>query len=191
MNPALLFVLTNFNKKQLAIVLVSLATIVALPFMAVFSLGTGALSFLAGSDSSDTIYAVSMDVQGFYEGPEIEGDTYAWGNCTYWAFAMRLKYGDPIPTTWGNANTWDDNARLDGYLVDHTPAVGAVYQTDAGDLGHVAYVIAVDPVTGDWTISEMNAQGLNVVDTRTFKASAALFANFIHDKGSKNVLGGL
>lgn len=191
MNPALAFVLTNFNKKQIGIALVSLAVIVALPFMAVFSLGTGALSFLAGSDSSDTVYAISTEVQGFYEGPEIEGDTYAWGNCTYWAFALRLKDGNPIPTTWGNANTWDDRARADGYLVDHTPAVGAVYQTDAGDLGHVAYVSKVDPITGDWTISEMNAQGLNVVSTRTFKAGAALFANFIHDKSAKNDLGAL
>ena len=31
-------------------------------------------------------------------------------------------------------------------------------------LGHVAYVSAVDPVTGDWTISEMNVHGLDVVE---------------------------
>ena len=181
MNPALVLAV-GFNKKLIALVLATLVVIVALPFMAVFSLGSGALAFLMGSDGTDTVYAISIDVQGFYEGPEVAGDTYAWGNCTYWAFAMRLKYGDPIPTTWGNANTWDDRAEADGYLVDHTPTVGAVYQTDAGDLGHVAYVSAVDPATGDWTISEMNAQGLNVVDTRTFKAGTAIFYNFIHDK---------
>jgi surface antigen len=185
-NPALILTVASFNKRTIALVLATLVVIVALPSMALFSLGAGALSFLMGSDGSDTAYAISTDVQGLYEGPEVEGDTYAWGNCTYWAYAMRLKYGDPIPTTWGNANTWDDRAEADGYVVDHTPAVGAVYQTDAGDLGHVAYVSAVDTVTGDWTISEMNAKGLDVVSTRTFKAGAATLNNFIHDKANNN-----
>lgn len=186
MNPALILTVAGFNKKTIALVLAALAVIVALPFMALFSLGTGTLSFLMGSEGSDTVYAVSTDVQGLYEGPEIEGNTYAWGNCTYWAYALRLKYGNPIPTTWGNANTWDDRAIADGYVVDHTPAVGAVYQTDAGDLGHVAFVSNVDPETGDWTISEMNVKGLDVVSSRTFKAGAGLFYNFIHDKADNN-----
>ena len=186
MNPALILTIGSFNKKTIATVLVVLTVILALPFMAFFSLGTGTLSFLMGSDGSDTAYAISTDVQGLYEGPEIEGDTYAWGNCTYWAYALRLKYGNPIPTTWGNANTWDDRAIADGYVVDHVPAVGAVYQTDAGDLGHVAFVSVVDPKTGDWTISEMNAKGLDVVSTRTFKTDAAPYYNFIHDKASSN-----
>lgn len=186
MNPALILTVASFNKKTIALVLATLAVILALPFMAFFSLGTGTLSFLMGSDGTDTAYAISTDVQGLYEGPEIEGDTYAWGNCTYWAYALRLKYGNPIPTTWGNANTWDDRAIADGYVVDHTPAVGAVYQTDAGDLGHVAFVSIVDPKTGDWTISEMNAKGLDVVSTRTFMAGAAIFNNFIHDRANSN-----
>lgn len=186
MNPALILTVVGFNKKTIALVLATLTVIVALPIVALFSLGSGALSFLMGSDGSDTAYAISTDVQGLYEGPEVEGDTYAWGNCTYWAFALRLKYGDPIPTTWGNANTWDDRAEADGYVVDHLPAVGAIYQTDAGALGHVAYVSAVDSTSGDWTISEMNANGLDVVDTRTFKAGSAIFYNFIHDKVAIN-----
>lgn len=186
MNPALILTVASFNKKTIAIVLAALTVIMALPFMAFFSLGTGTLSYLMGSDGSDTAYAISTDVQGLYEGPEIEGDTYAWGNCTYWAYALRLKYGNPIPTTWGNANTWDDRALADGYVVDHTPTAGAVYQTDAGDLGHVAFVSSVDAKTGEWTISEMNAKGLDVVSSRTFKSEAALYYNFIHDKVSSN-----
>lgn len=182
MNPALLLTVANFNKKTIALIVTTLAVVVALPFMAFFSLGAGTLAFLMGDDGTDIAYAISTDVQGLYEGPEVEGNTYAWGNCTYWAFALRLKYGNPVPTTWGNANTWDDRAKADGYLVDHTPAVGAVFQTDDGNLGHVAYVSAVDAKTGDWTISEMNAKGVNVVSTRTFKAGSAIFYNFIHDK---------
>lgn len=180
MNPVLILTITGTSKKQLMVVLAALTAIVALPFMAVFSMGDDTLSFLSNSDSNDTVYAVSTTVEGFYEGPEVAGDTYAWGNCTYWAFALRLKAGSPIPTTWGNADTWDDRAKQDGYLVDHNPTVGAVYQTDSGDLGHVAYVSVVDPVTGDWTISEMNVKGLNIVGTRTFKAATAKFYNFIH-----------
>lgn len=189
MNPALILTVSSFNKKTLALVLATLAVIVALPFMALFSLGTGALSFLMGGDGSDTANAVSTDVQGLYEGPEIEGDTYAWGNCTYWAYAMRLKYGDPIPTTWGNADTWSFYARLQGYNVDQTPTVGAIMQSSTDTVygpGHVAYVTKVDSLTGAWTISEMNAKGLDIVDTQTYPASKAAQYSFIHDKASNN-----
>ena len=108
-------------------------------------------------------------------------NTYAWGNCTWWVYAMRKWAGSPIPTIWGNANTWDDNAGAQGYVVNNTPAVGAVFQTDAGDYGHVAYVISIS-ITGDWTISEMNAPKLNVVSQRTFSKDAAEHYTFIHNK---------
>lgn len=179
MNPSIVvFGVAGYNpKRTIAIVLATLVVILSLPFMAVMSMGTDVLSFLAGTPD-----AKAAETQGFYMGGEVPGDTYAWGNCTYWAFAMRLWAGDPIPTTWGNANTWDDRARADGYVVDHTPSVNAVFQTDGGDLGHVAYVIKVDDVTGDWTISEMNAPHYNVVSQRTFSKDSAQYYTFIHDK---------
>ena len=188
MTPALVVAVFSVNKKYLAIVLVSLAVIVALPFMAVFSLGTSTLTFLFNSDSSDSISAISTTTQGLYEGPEIAGDTYAWGNCTWWAYAMRLKANDPIPTTWGNAATWAPRALLDGYIVNGTPSPGAIMQTpnSAGGLGHVAYVTTVNSTTGTWTISEMNVKGLDVVDITTYPAAAAANYNFIHDKAPKN-----
>jgi len=49
-------------------------------------------------------------------------------------------------------------------------------------LGHVAYVTAVDPITGAWTISEMNVEGLDIVDLKTYPASAATGFSFIHGK---------
>lgn len=177
MNLAALTLVTNSTKKQISLLLVTMAVVLSLPFMAVFSMGSGALQFLAGTPNAEAAATL-----GFYMGGPVLGDTYAWGNCTYWAFAMRLWAGNPIPTTWGNANTWDDRAKADGYSVDHTPAVGAVYQTDGGDLGHVAYVTALDDQTGKWTISEMNYKGLNIVSTRTFPKDTAIFYNFIHDK---------
>lgn len=179
MNPAVLkFMLFNFgSKKLIAFILATLVVIISLPAIAVFSMGSDAVSFLAGTPD-----AKAAETQGFYMGGDVPGDTYAWGNCTYWAFAMRFWANDPIPTTWGNANTWDDRARAGGYVVDHTPSVNAVFQSDDGDLGHVAYVIKVDSVTGDWTISEMNAPHLNVVSQRTFSKNSAQYYNFIHDK---------
>ncbi|HSX05434.1 MAG TPA: CHAP domain-containing protein [Candidatus Saccharimonadales bacterium] len=188
MNPALIFAASKLSKRYIILVLATMAVIVALPFMAVFSLGTSTLTFLFNSDSNDSTSAISTTAQGLYEGPEVAGDTYAWGNCTYWAFALRLKAGDPIPTTWGNANTWAIRAVLDGYEVDHTPAANAIMQTTAGDLGHVAYVTDVDATTGAWTVSEMNVKGLDVIDVATYPASSAQHYSFIHDKAPKNGL---
>lgn len=163
-------------KKYVAITLATIVVIVSLPILTVFSMGSSVVSFLAGTPSAEAAAS-----QGFYMGGPVPGDTYEWGNCTYWAFAQRLWAGHPIPTSWGNANTWDDNAIADHYVVDHTPTVGAVMQTDVGQWGHVAYVNKVEADTGTWTITEMNAPGLNMVGTRTFAASSALYYTFIHD----------
>ncbi len=178
MNPTLVlkFVATSSMQKHLAVVAATMVVVVALPFVAVGSMGSDVLTFLSAAPSAE-----SAATQGFYTGGPVPGDTYAWGNCTYWAFAERLWAGKPIPVTWGNANTWAENAQADGYVVDHTPAVTAVFQTTDGALGHVAYVTDVKP-DGTWTISEMNAPHLNVVDTRTFAPSAAAHYTFIHDK---------
>jgi len=120
----------------------------------------------------------------FYTGNSPQDNTYAWGNCTYWVFIKRKEAGDPIPNNWGNAADWELNARLQGYKVDQTPTVGSIMQTanSAGGLGHVAYVTKVDSITGSWTISEMNAKGLNVVSERTLTIFDTNKYNFIHDK---------
>lgn len=99
-------------------------------------------------------------------------NTYAWGNCT-WGVANWTT----VPSNLGNANTWDDSARLLGYTVSGSPIVGAVAQTDSDSyLGHVALVEAVN---GDQIlIKEMNAQGLGVVDERW--TSTLEFPNFIY-----------
>ena len=67
------------------------------------------------------------------------GNGYAYGWCT-WYVASRVA----VPSNWGNANTWDDYARLSGWTVNSRPIVGAIAQTDGMSyLGHVAYVEAV------------------------------------------------
>lgn len=167
------------TKKQVSLVLATMAIVVILPFAAVFSMGSNVLSFLTSVPS-----AQAAETRGFYMGGPIPGDSYEWGNCTYWAYAQRLWAGKPIPTTWGNANTWDDRALEDGYTLNHTPAAGAVFQTDDGYWGHVAFVTETNPITGEWKITEMNVVGLNIVSERTFSAVDALHYTFIHDKSS-------
>lgn len=164
-------------KKQLSIVLATMAIVVSLPFIAVVSMGSSVLAFL---DSTPSIEAA--ETLGFYTGGPIPGNTYAWGNCTYWVYAMRLWAGNPIGQYWGNANTWDESAAKENYVIDQTPSPGAVFQTDEGQWGHVAYVTKVDETTGNWTISEMNAPNLNVVTTRTFSKDSARSYKFIHSK---------
>ena len=179
MNPVVLEIgVTTYSiKKMIAVVFIAMMVILSLPVLVVASMGTSALTFLATSPN-----AKAAESKGFYMGEMVPGNTYEWGNCTYWAYAMRVWAGNPIGKWWGNANTWDDSARNEGYVVNRTPAVGAVFQTDEGKWGHVAYVIRVDSITGDWTISEMNAPNLNVVSQRTFTKESAAYYTFIHDK---------
>lgn len=175
MKPFLFFIFSSQFKRQIWFAFATLAVITALPVMAVFSLGDDALTMLAQAVSSSTI--------GFYEGPLSKTNLYEWGNCTYWAALKREEIGRPVPNTWGNANTWAGRAQRDGYIVNRTPAPNAIMQHDRGEFGHVAFVTGVDPITGAWTISEMNVKGLNIVSQATYSAAAAANYYFIHDKG--------
>jgi surface antigen len=171
MNPLVLTTAAVSLKKHYILIGGMLLFLIFMPIAAVFAI-----------DSPSTLY---NDPTGLYTGPGDPNDHYDWGNCTYWAALLRIQMGDPIPNTWGNANTWAKNAKADGYLVDKTPTYGSIMQTDAGDLGHVAFVENVDPITGKWTISEMNVLGLDMIDTRTLNATDAKNFNFIHDKVDK------
>ena len=73
--------------------------------------------------------------------------------CVSWAGWRWHQEGQPF-VNWGNANTWDNNARAAGYAVNSTPAVGALAQTDAGPFGHVAVVEAIEG--SNVVVSEMN-----------------------------------
>jgi surface antigen len=154
-------------KGEITVVLVSMAAIVLLPvIMLVSATNVGALA-----DTSNQLYSDQTSTS----------NTYDFGYCTYWAALRREQADSPIPNNWGNANTWADNALLAGYDVDHVPTKGAVMQTTAGSLGHVAYVDAVS-LDGGWTISEMNFRGWDIVDERTLTRSDAAQYSFIHGK---------
>ncbi len=121
----------------------------------------------------------AIDTHPLYTEPADGRDLYDYGNCTYWAALRRIQIGHQIPNTWGNANTWAERAALDGYQVDHNPAVNSIMQTSAGFYGHVAFVEAVDE-QGNWTISEMNVIGYDQLDTKTLSPAMAKWFYFIH-----------
>lgn len=169
MNPALLTKMMTSLKKEVIIIMIVISTLFALPIVAIISI----------ADIGDTLKAVADKTLHLYQGPASTKNTYIFGYCTFWAAKRREEIGKPIPNTWGDAHTWDDRARLDAYLVDHTPTVGAIMETDRGELGHVAFVEKVDP-DGTWTISQMNAPYWDVVTSKTLTASQAQEYNFIH-----------
>lgn len=113
-----------------------------------------------------------------------------WGmtpghNCTNYVAWKLIGLGVPRPATGpGNAGEWAANAIADGYLVNRTPAVGAVAQWDAGtpmggELGHVAYVEAVHD-DGSIVISEdfWRAEFPGPLTFRLVPAESV--SNFIH-----------
>ena len=80
------------------------------------------------------------------------GNGYYYGYCTWYA-ANRV----PVPSNWGNANTWDNRARSSGWTVSKTPVPGAVAQTDSMSWwGHVAVVEAVSEDGTMIKYSDMN-----------------------------------
>lgn len=166
MNAAILMKLRVRFKRELIVVGVTMLGICCLPVVA---LATMTDIHTLANDTSLKLYTANP----------IAGNSYALGNCTFWVSQRRAEVGFPIPQTWGNANTWDDNAYLDGYRVDHVPTLHAIMQTDEGVFGHVAFVEAVEP-DGSWTISEMNVKGWDIVDDRSLSKSDASNFNFIH-----------
>lgn len=102
--------------------------------------------------------------------PGTYSSNYAPGQCT-WGVASRL----PVPSDWGNANTWDDIARAEGYTVSAAPKVGAIAVSEGDSYwGHVAVVVSTAPLT----VWEMNYNGPYTQDTRV--ATPGEFSSFIY-----------
>ena len=92
------------------------------------------------------------------------GNSYAWGQCTWYAKSKR----SDLPNNLGNGGQWATSAAHQGFATGSTPRAGAIGEQP----GHVVYV---ESVNGDGTvnISEMNYNGrAGVVHTRTVAASA-------------------
>lgn len=156
-------------RREIGIVIGILAALIIFPIATVIGLT------VPGADGT----IISNPSTSLYAGPVSTSNTYAYGYCTFWAAKRREDIGKPIPNNWGDAHTWAIRALVAKYTVDHTPSVGAIMQTTAGDLGHVAFVESVTP-DGGWTVSEMNAPQWDVVSDRTFKPNIAITYSFIH-----------
>ncbi len=152
-------------RKEIVIVLTVLGFIFALPILALIAL--------------TDLGALTNPELKLYSGPVSTRNTYIFGFCTFWAAQRRDEVGKAIPNNWRNANDWDDGAIAAGYLVDQTPTVGAIMQSDSGKEGHVAFVEKVNP-DGTWEISEMNVKGWNILSNRTLKPEQAANYQFIH-----------
>lgn len=114
----------------------------------------------------------NIEVVGYYYNL---GGPYGAGQCTQWAWYKRKD----LPSMLGNANSWAYNAAAAGFVVNKTPAAGAVFQTSSGWYGHVGYVEAVNP-DGSIVISEMNYGIPFRVIRSTIPANAVGNFNYIH-----------
>jgi surface antigen len=140
----------------------------------------------ASSSATTTLPATGYGAISAQQAAASVGNSYAFGNCTWWAYERRAQLGRPVGSFWGNAATWDIFARAAGYPVDKTPSTGAVFQMPAfvdaytGSYGHVGIVESVN-ADGSVNVSEMNYAGnFNRVTNRTIPAAQAALYNYIH-----------
>jgi N-acetylmuramoyl-L-alanine amidase len=112
-----------------------------------------------------------------YGGKVYSNYGYDCGFCTWWAAMQRATHGDPVPSNLGEAYSWAANAAAIGIPEGNTPQPGAVITFGSGD--HVAYVESVGS-DGSATISEMNREGWDIVDTRTLPAIQADSYTYIY-----------
>ena len=144
----------------------------------------------AADPKSPVLSALQKDSQfPAWDGVEQPGSgSYAWGNCTQYAYNRILQLGGHIGQYLGNGGDWGANAAAQGYFTSHVPAVGYAVSFPAGvagasaDYGHVAFVEKVYN-DGSILISEMNATaGLGKVDYRQVSAADAVQATYIQPK---------
>ena len=72
---------------------------------------------------------------------------------SYAGWKVYEAYG--VVLAWGNANYWDDRARMFGYRVDHTPEAGSIGQLDDALYGHVWWVESIN-ADGSVNVTEYN-----------------------------------
>ena len=103
------------------------------------------------------------------------------GQCVDYALYKRPDLKELYGWSLGNANTWASAAAAAGFVVNHTPAPGAVFQRGGG-LGHVGIVQKVN-ADGSVVISDMNGvAGWGRVGTTTWTAAQAAGYNYIHGR---------
>ena len=87
--------------------------------------------------------------------PGVWGSAYPWSQCTWWAYIRRQQLRLPVGSYLGNGQDWAGSAAALGYLVNHTPHVGAVISFRGGQLGHslqYGHVGVVEHMNSDGSI---------------------------------------
>ena len=124
-----------------------------------------------------TTYSSSTQTGYKYTASYSSGNKYAYGWCTWYAWERR----QDLPSNLGNANTWATMAAAAGFIVNKTPAPGAVFQRGGG-LGHVGIVEEVY-ADGSVRVSDMNGYaGWGRVGYATWSAAEAAGYMYIHGK---------
>lgn len=98
------------------------------------------------------------------------GNTYAAGNCTWYAKSKR----PDLPNMMGNAKEWYSAAKARGFKTGTLAKTNAIGVSFKGWAGHVVYVEAWHE-DGTVTISDMNYAGLGVITRRVAPASEFVY----------------
>lgn len=115
------------------------------------------------------------------------GQSYPWGQCTWYVHQRRKEIDKPVPLTWGNGGDWGDNAKSDGWEVGSTPKAGAGASIKPGNFGapppygHIMFVEKVKD-DGGIVVSEANVKGEGVISSREFSKEDTKKMQFIYDK---------
>ncbi|CAA3923725.1 transfer complex protein TraG [Staphylococcus aureus] len=131
-----------------------------------------------------------FDFKGEFPKPDkskYNGQSYPWGQCTWYVHQRRKEIGKPVPLTWGNGGDWGDNAKAQGWEGGSKPKAGAGASVKPGNFGapppygHIMFVEKVKK-DGGIVVSEANVKGLGVISSREFSKAETQRMQFIYDK---------
>ena len=115
-----------------------------------------------------------------------QGNSYSWGQCTYYAKSVAPWVGN----YWGNGAQWASSARSAGFRVDNTPQAGAVISFAGGQsvgtwtadpyYGHVAVVQSYNPANNTVTITQGGMGFSSPTGPNTQVLSGATQYTYIH-----------
>ncbi len=147
--------------------------------------------FYAGSSSARqdmVVISRGLYPAGLNDPRGINSNPMTRGQCTWFAWYWRATKGVDMGlrpmlggATMGHARSWAYVARANGFVVNNTPSVGAVFQTTAGYYGHVG-IVTDTLADGSLRVQEMNldSRGIGTLTEGIIPASSVGGFNYIH-----------
>ena len=107
--------------------------------------------------------------------------TYPVGQCT-WGVKSVAPWAGPY---WGNGGQWVASAAAEGFVVNQTPAPGAIISWNDGGYGHIAYVISVQSETSIQVVESNYGGNPNINNYRGWfnPLASGGYVSYIHPKG--------